>query len=61
LLKDEIDYLRNASDKAAKLEATIESYKAKLKELGDLRGQVRIFYVKHCIVWCETLHIKLAR
>ena len=40
MLKDEIDYLRSASDKAAKLEATVETYKVKLKELTDLRGQV---------------------
>lgn len=43
MLKDEIDYLRSASDKAAKLEGAIEMYKGKLKELGDLRGQVKIF------------------
>ncbi|CAK8688742.1 protein Hook homolog 3-like isoform X1 [Clavelina lepadiformis] len=42
LLKDEIDYLRSASDKAAKLEATIQTYKTKLKEIGDLRGQVKL-------------------
>lgn len=42
MLKDEIDYLRSASDKAARLEATVETYKTKLKELGDLRGQVNI-------------------
>ena len=40
MLKDEIDYLRAASDKAVKLELTLETYKVKLKELGDLRGQV---------------------
>ena len=40
MLKDEIDYLRSASEKASKLELTLETYKVKLKEVGDLRGQV---------------------
>ena len=40
MLKDEIDYLRSAFEKASRLEHTLESYKIKLEELGDLRGQV---------------------
>ena len=40
MLKDEIDYLRYASEKASRLEHTLESYKIKLEEVGDLRGQV---------------------
>ncbi|KAG8547164.1 hypothetical protein GDO81_028936 [Engystomops pustulosus] len=40
-LKDEIDFLRSAADKAAKLEATVESYRKKLEDLNDLRRQVK--------------------
>ncbi len=45
-LKDEVDILRDAADKAAKYEATIESYKKKLEDFGDLRRQVRIKFFR---------------
>ncbi|CAJ0938507.1 unnamed protein product [Ranitomeya imitator] len=40
-LKDEIDVLRTTSDKATKLESTVESYRKKLEDLNDLRRQVK--------------------
>ncbi|XP_038608308.1 protein Hook homolog 1 [Tachyglossus aculeatus] len=40
-LKDEIDVLRLSSDKAGKLEATVEVYRKKLQDLQDLRRQVK--------------------
>jgi len=42
LLKDEIDYLQSTSAKVSKLEASIETYKAKLKDFNDIRGQVKL-------------------
>ncbi|CAD5112522.1 DgyrCDS1734 [Dimorphilus gyrociliatus] len=38
-MKDELDILRNNQHKMAKYEASIESYKNKLKELSDLKNQ----------------------
>ncbi|KAH0518984.1 Protein Hook-like protein 1 [Microtus ochrogaster] len=40
-LKDEIDVLRATSDKANKLESTVEVYRQKLQDLNDLRKQVK--------------------
>ncbi|XP_016285367.1 protein Hook homolog 1 isoform X2 [Monodelphis domestica] len=40
-LKDEIDVLRTTSDKASKLESTVEIYRQKLQDLNDLRRQVK--------------------
>ncbi|CAN0221998.1 protein Hook homolog 3-like [Lethenteron reissneri] len=41
-LKDEMDVLRHSSDRAARLEAAVESYRRKLDDLGDVRRQVRL-------------------
>ncbi len=46
-LKDEVDILRDAADKAAKYEATIDSLKKKLEDLGDLRRQVKLLEEKN--------------
>ncbi|XP_030061951.1 protein Hook homolog 1 [Microcaecilia unicolor] len=40
-LQDEIDILRTTSDKAAKMESTLETYRKKLEDLSDLRKQVK--------------------
>merc|ERR1711962_1634404 len=40
-LKDEMDVLRHTQDKVARYEATIEAYKKKLGELGDMRAQMK--------------------
>ncbi|XP_061042490.1 protein Hook homolog 1 isoform X2 [Eubalaena glacialis] len=45
-LKDEIDVLRATSDKANKLESTVEIYRQKLQDLNDLRKQVQDLHVK---------------
>ncbi len=39
-LKDEVDILRDAAEKAAKFEAAVDSYKKKLEDMADLRRQV---------------------
>ncbi|XP_018116266.1 protein Hook homolog 1 isoform X2 [Xenopus laevis] len=40
-LKDEIDILRATTDKASKLESTVETYRKKLEDLADMRRQVK--------------------
>ncbi|CAF0817325.1 unnamed protein product [Brachionus calyciflorus] len=40
-LKDEIDVLKHTSEKVEKLESSIETYKIKLEEMGDLKRQLR--------------------
>ncbi|XP_065348608.1 protein Hook homolog 3-like isoform X2 [Cloeon dipterum] len=47
LLKDELDVAREAADQAAKLEATIETYKKKLEEFSDLRRQLKLLEDKN--------------
>ncbi|CAH1774314.1 unnamed protein product [Owenia fusiformis] len=46
-LKDEVDILRHTADKVAKYESTIETYKKRLEELSDLRGQIKIMEEKN--------------
>lgn len=46
-LKDEVDILRETSDKVDKYEATIEAYKKKMEELGDLKRQVKLLEDKN--------------
>ncbi|XP_032427718.1 protein Hook homolog 1 [Xiphophorus hellerii] len=41
-LKDELDVLRNCSDRVVILEASVETYKRKLENLGDLKRQVKL-------------------
>ncbi|XP_056895029.1 protein Hook homolog 1 isoform X1 [Takifugu flavidus] len=41
-LKDELDVLRNCSDRVVMLEASVETYKRKLENLGDLKRQMRL-------------------
>nr|XP_033771985.1 protein Hook homolog 1 [Geotrypetes seraphini] len=40
-LQDEIDILRTTTDKAAKLESIVETYRKKLEDLSDLHKQVK--------------------
>lgn len=47
LLKDELDILRDTADRVEKYESTIQSYKKKLEELGDLKRQVKILESKN--------------
>ncbi|MEQ2206815.1 Protein Hook 1, partial [Xenoophorus captivus] len=41
-LKDELDVLRICSDRVVMLEASVETYKRKLENLGDLKRQVKL-------------------
>ncbi|KAM8889044.1 protein Hook homolog 1 isoform 1-T1 [Synchiropus picturatus] len=41
-LKDELDVLRNCSDRVVILEASVETYKRKLENLGDLKRQMKL-------------------
>ena len=41
LSQDEVDILRETSDKVVKYESTIETYKKKLEEMGDLKRQIK--------------------
>lgn len=36
-----MDILRETSDKVVKYESTIETYKKKLEEMGDLKRQIK--------------------
>jgi len=47
LLKDELDILRDTADRVEKYESTIQCYKKKLEELGDLKRQVKILETKN--------------
>ena len=57
-LKDEIDVLRHSSDKAVKYEATIETYKKKLEDLGDLKRQVKILEDKNTMYMQNTMELE---
>jgi len=46
-LKDELDILREKSDKVEKYEAIIETYKNKLGEMGDLKRQIKLLEDKN--------------
>lgn len=54
-LKDEVDVLRETADKVTKYELTIESYKKKMEDMGDLKRQVKILEDKNL----EYLQAKL--
>ncbi|XP_071743602.1 protein Hook homolog 3 [Lepeophtheirus salmonis] len=45
--KDEVDILREYSEKAAKYETSIESYKKKMEEMSDLKRQVKLLEDKN--------------
>ncbi|XP_048759175.2 protein Hook homolog 3-like isoform X2 [Ostrea edulis] len=46
-LKDEVDVLRHTSEQVTKYEGMIDSYKKKIEELSDLRGQVKLLEEKN--------------
>lgn len=46
-LKDEVDVLREMSERAVVYEGTVETYKKKLEELSDLKRQMRILEEKN--------------
>nr|XP_033779668.1 protein Hook homolog 2 isoform X1 [Geotrypetes seraphini] len=57
-LKDEMDVLRHSSDKVRKLEATVESYRKKLEDLGDLRRQVKLLEERNTIYMQRTFQLE---
>ncbi|XP_075050639.1 protein Hook homolog 3 isoform X1 [Mixophyes fleayi] len=57
-LKDEMDVLRHSSDKVAKLEGQVESYKKKLEDLGDLRRQVKLLEEKNTMYMQNTVGLE---
>ncbi|XP_014288610.1 protein Hook homolog 3 [Halyomorpha halys] len=46
-LKDELDILRETADKADKYEATLNLYKKKLEETGDLKRELKMLEAKN--------------
>uniref|UniRef100_A0A667XIN8 Hook microtubule-tethering protein 1 n=1 Tax=Myripristis murdjan TaxID=586833 RepID=A0A667XIN8_9TELE len=57
-LKDELDILRSCSDRAVKLEASVETYKRKLEDLGDLRRQVKLLEEKNMTYMHNTVSLE---
>uniref|UniRef100_A0A3P8ZYF5 Hook microtubule-tethering protein 1 n=1 Tax=Esox lucius TaxID=8010 RepID=A0A3P8ZYF5_ESOLU len=57
-LKDELDILRSCSDRAVKLEASVETYRRKLEDLGDLRRQVKLLEEKNMIYMQNTVSLE---
>ncbi|XP_074232484.1 protein Hook homolog 1 isoform X2 [Camelus bactrianus] len=57
-LKDEIDVLRATSDKANKLESTVEVYRQKLQDLNDLRKQVKTLQETNMMYMHNTVSLE---
>ncbi|KAK2884283.1 hypothetical protein Q8A67_017920 [Cirrhinus molitorella] len=57
-LKDELDILRSCSDRAVKLEASVETYRKKLEDLSDLRRQVRVLEEKNMTYMHNTVSLE---
>uniref|UniRef100_A0A8C1LVV5 Hook microtubule-tethering protein 1 n=1 Tax=Cyprinus carpio TaxID=7962 RepID=A0A8C1LVV5_CYPCA len=58
-LKDELDILRCVcSDRAVKLEASVETYRKKLEDLGDLRRQMRVLEEKNMTYMHNTVSLE---
>uniref|UniRef100_A0A4W5JQJ0 Hook microtubule-tethering protein 1 n=1 Tax=Hucho hucho TaxID=62062 RepID=A0A4W5JQJ0_9TELE len=59
-LKDELDILRcvSCSDRAVKLEASVEIYRRKLEDLGDLRRQVKLLEEKNMTYMHNTVSLE---
>ncbi|KAK6308951.1 hypothetical protein J4Q44_G00204140 [Coregonus suidteri] len=58
VLKDELDILRSCSDRAVKLEASVETYRRKLEDLGDLRRQVKLLEEKNMTYMHNTVDLE---
>lgn len=46
-LRDELDILRDTSSKVSQYESTLDSYKKRLQEMGDLRRQIKVLEDKN--------------
>ncbi|XP_060072280.1 protein Hook homolog 3-like isoform X1 [Ylistrum balloti] len=57
-LKDEVDVLRHTSEQVSKYETSIESYKKKMDELSDLRGQLKLLEEKNTKYMTEHLELE---
>ncbi|XP_051951813.1 protein Hook homolog 1 [Xyrauchen texanus] len=57
-LKDELDILRSSSDRAVKLEASVETYRKKLEDLSDLRRQVKVLEEKNMTYMQNTVSLE---
>ncbi|XP_056619711.1 protein Hook homolog 1 [Triplophysa dalaica] len=57
-LKDELDVLRNCSDRAVKLEASVETYRKKLEDLSVLRRQVKALEEKNMTYMHNTVSLE---
>ncbi|XP_015211260.2 protein Hook homolog 1 isoform X2 [Lepisosteus oculatus] len=57
-LKDELDILRSCSDRAVKLEASVETYRKKLEGLSDLRRQVKSLEEKNMTYMQNTVSLE---
>ncbi|XP_048833557.1 protein Hook homolog 1 [Brienomyrus brachyistius] len=57
-LKDELDILRSCSDRAVKLEASVETYRKKLEDLSDLRRQVKVLEEKNMTYMQNTVSLE---
>ncbi|XP_060686404.1 protein Hook homolog 1 [Hemiscyllium ocellatum] len=57
-LKDEIDIMRNYSDKVTKLEASLETYKKKLEDLNDLKRQMKLLEDKNVMYMQNTVSLE---
>uniref|UniRef100_A0A8C8M0Q5 Uncharacterized protein n=1 Tax=Oncorhynchus tshawytscha TaxID=74940 RepID=A0A8C8M0Q5_ONCTS len=57
-LKDELDILRCVYDRAVKLEASVETYRRKLEDLGDLRRQVKLLEEKNMTYMHNTVSLE---
>ncbi|XP_072919175.1 protein Hook homolog 1 isoform X2 [Hemitrygon akajei] len=57
-LKDEIDVLRNYSDKVIKLETTVETYKKKLDDLNDLKRQMKLLEDKNMMYMQNVMSLE---
>ncbi|KAL1022535.1 hypothetical protein UPYG_G00028990 [Umbra pygmaea] len=57
-LKDELDILRSCSDRAVKLEASVDTYRRKLEDLGDLRRQVKLLEDKNMTYMQNTVSLE---
>ena len=60
-LKDEVDVLREMSERAVVYEGTMETYKKKLEELSDLKRQVRILEEKNSDYMQQNLELEEVR
>ncbi|XP_077390670.1 protein Hook homolog 1 isoform X2 [Festucalex cinctus] len=57
-LKDELDVLRNCSDRVVMLEASVETYKRKLENLGDLKRQMKLLEENNTIYMQNTVSLE---